>query len=77
MHAVLQTRVIDDMLTGSWYSAGWMIDPVLFRVRLEELRNGARGDALLLQMAIGLEQWLRSQVARDRITFEDGPDLHV
>jgi asparagine synthase (glutamine-hydrolysing) len=75
MHAALQTRVIDDMLTSSWHSAGWMIDPVLFRERFEELRNGAHGEAMVLQMAIGLEQWLRNQVARDLITFEDGPDL--
>jgi hypothetical protein len=52
------------MFTAPWVSDGTLFDVPLINERLHLLQHGLVTDGLQLTKAVGIEQWMREQVAR-------------
>jgi asparagine synthase (glutamine-hydrolysing) len=69
-------EVVNRMFDNPWLSDGHLIDAGQLRVLLSELEHGGTCEVLQLLSAIGIEQWLRSQVTRWHVKFAPNEQDH-
>jgi asparagine synthase (glutamine-hydrolysing) len=62
-------EIVNRMFDDPWLSDGHLIDAGQLRVLLSEIEHGGNCEVLQLLSAIGIEQWLRSQLNHWRVKF--------
>lgn len=53
-----------------WQTANTLFDTAMLREHIVQLQHGMAGDAIAIRSAIGIEQWLRSQLGHVTLLFE-------
>jgi hypothetical protein len=61
---------VNRLLLEPWQTASTVFDTAVLRKSILEVQHGATGDAIALRSAIGIEQWLRSQLRHGTLLYE-------
>ena len=63
---------LNRLFLNPWQTANTLFDTVMLREHIAQLQHGAAGEAIAIRSAIGIEQWLRSQLGHVPLLFEPG-----
>jgi hypothetical protein len=63
---------LNRLFLDPWQTANTLFDTAMLREHIVQLQHGAAGDAIAIRSAIGIEQWLRSQLDHVPLLFEPG-----